>query len=323
MSVADKIQILNTIKTDIKTAINSKGGNVGDDFTTYAAAINDLETGGDGTFNITNDVSLAFSSFSIVPENIQLSDDCTKAKNLFRSCEKLTTLPDWNFLNINNGYSMCRGCLMLNDIPVVAGLTFRNMTDTQYMFYGCTDLVNVNIDITGSTNCQYMFYDCKSLGDYISLGLPNATNCQYMFYNTPQLQEVNLLSTNNVTTFAYCFYDYTKGSGQLYRVEQLDCSSVTTGGTANMFYYQTNLTDVAGFVNLGAGFEPLTKNYSFDLSQSKKLTDESLRNIIRDLADVTDKLNGYTCTLNLYNQLATSLSDEQIAIATSKGWTVA
>jgi hypothetical protein len=51
--IADKLQQLQTIKDNIKTAINNKGGNVGDDFTTYATAIDNIEGGGGGTGDCT------------------------------------------------------------------------------------------------------------------------------------------------------------------------------------------------------------------------------------------------------------------------------
>lgn len=45
MSALDKIQTLQNIKEDIKTSIQSKGVEVGDDFTTYANAIYSIEGG--------------------------------------------------------------------------------------------------------------------------------------------------------------------------------------------------------------------------------------------------------------------------------------
>lgn len=49
MNTLDKIQTLQNIKEDIKTSIQSKGVEVGDDFTTYANAIYSIEGGsGDG-----------------------------------------------------------------------------------------------------------------------------------------------------------------------------------------------------------------------------------------------------------------------------------
>lgn len=46
MSVADKLQTIQTIKSEIKTSIINKGVEVGDDFTTYASAIETIESNG-------------------------------------------------------------------------------------------------------------------------------------------------------------------------------------------------------------------------------------------------------------------------------------
>lgn len=274
MSVADKLQILNTIKTDIKTAINSKGGNVGDDFTTYATAIENIEggTGGEGYFEITNDTSLAFSQFTTVPDNIRLGSSTTKAKNLFRQCEKLTRLPDWDFSNINNAYYMCS--------------------------------------------------NCKALEGAVYLNMPKVTDCQNMFYNCPNLTSIELPDTSKCTTFANAFNDYTKGQSILNHLGEIDCTSVTSGGTANMIYYQANLEYMGGLKNLGMGFKKLSAKYTFNLTYSTKLSAESLENIIRGLADVNEISNGYTCTINIANSLVSLIPEDIIAIATRKGWTV-
>ena len=275
MSITDKLQQLDIIKADIKTAINNKGGNVGDDFTTYATAIENIEggTGGEGYFEITNDTSLAFSQFKEVPSNIRLGSSTTKAKNLFRNCEKLTTLPDWDFSNINNAYYMCSSC--------------------------------------------------KALEGAVYLNMPNVTDCANIFYNTPYLTSIELPNTSKCKTFSNAFNDYTKGDAILEHLGEIDCTSVTTAGTSNMVYYQTNLVDVGGFKNLGMGFEKLSAKYTFNLTYSTKLSAESLENIIKGLADVNDISNGYTCTMNIANTLVSLIPEDIIAIATRKGWTVA
>lgn len=48
MATADKLQAILTAKNNIKSAINSKGGNVGDVLATYADAILNLPSGGGG-----------------------------------------------------------------------------------------------------------------------------------------------------------------------------------------------------------------------------------------------------------------------------------
>ena len=54
MSIADKLQTLQTIKTDIKTSILNKGVEVTDDFSTYADAIDNITTGGGETITLTD-----------------------------------------------------------------------------------------------------------------------------------------------------------------------------------------------------------------------------------------------------------------------------
>ena len=49
MTIADKLTQLNTIKQDIKTAINNKGGSVANNFSTYAAEITALPVTSSGT----------------------------------------------------------------------------------------------------------------------------------------------------------------------------------------------------------------------------------------------------------------------------------
>lgn len=273
MSVADKLQQLVTIKADIKTAINNKGGNVSDDFTTYATAIENIEGGGEGIFEITNEISLAYSQFTEVPSNIQLGASTTNAKYLFRWCEKLTKLPDWDFSNINNAYAMCDNCTSLN-YPV-------------------------------------------------GLYMPEVINCQYMFINTPYLESINLLETSKCKSFANTFAANSTDTAALRYVGEIDCTSVTTGGTSNMFLNQKQLREIGGLKNLGMGFGKLSKAYSFNLSYSSNISVESLKNIIRGLADVNEIRNGYTCTLNIVNGLVSLIPEDIIAIATERGWTIA
>ena len=49
MAIANQLVQLDTIKQNIRTAINNKGGSVGNNFSTYAAAIAALPTGSSGT----------------------------------------------------------------------------------------------------------------------------------------------------------------------------------------------------------------------------------------------------------------------------------
>ena len=77
-----------------------------------------------------------------------------------------------------------------------------------------------------------------------------------------------------------------------------------------MFNGCSSLTDLGGFTGLKVNLE---------LSSSSKITHESLLNVINKAADVTASPK----TLTLGSTNLAKLSDEEKAIATNKGWTLA
>ena len=72
----------------------------------------------------------------------------------------------------------------------------------------------------------------------------------------------------------------------------------------------SELTDLGGFSNLAV---------SLDLSSSRKLSVDSLMNVINQAKDLSQE---GSATLTLGTNIS-KLTEEQIAIATSKGWTLA
>lgn len=88
----------------------------------------------------------------------------------------------------------------------------------------------------------------------------------------------------------------------------MDTSNVYNMDT--MFQGCTSLTDLGGFVGLKT---------NLDLSYCTKLTHNSLMNVINKAADVISSPK----TLTLGSTNLANLSDEEKAIATAKGWTLA
>ena len=87
---------------------------------------------------------------------------------------------------------------------------------------------------------------------------------------------------------------------------------------------QLNLSSGTDFTHTWAGCSSLTTlggfgaiKESIDLSASTKLTVESIMNVVNQAATVTGK------TMTLGSTNLAKLSDEQKAVATSKGWTLA
>lgn len=145
------------------------------------------------------------------------------------------------------------------------------------------------IETTGWTDMYNMFHDCKKLTTIPSYNTSKVTNMKDMFLNCYLLTTVPLFDTGGVTNVEYMFWN---------------CISLTTVG----------------------GFKDLGKQSSLDgthimIFNCPKLTYESIMNIINNLYDRATA--GYSVlTLRLNTDVFALLSDEDIAIATNKGWTI-
>lgn len=159
-----------------------------------------------------------------------------------------------------------------------------NITDMGNMFRGCaiTEVDVGTFDTTAVTNMQYMFYDCIRL---VRLNLSN--------FRTSKVTNITAMFGN-----CRCLYDLD--------FSNLDTSAVTSTPIA-MFNECPNLT------NLKVG----KINKSFKFSGCNQLSHESLLNVIAALEATEDAL-----TLTIGSTNLAKLTEEEIAVATEKGWTV-
>ena len=132
----------------------------------------------------------------------------------------------------------------------------------------------------------------------------DVTDMSYMFQDCTSLTTVLQMDTSKVNNMSYMF----QGCTSLTTVPEMDTSKVNN--MSGMFWDCTSLTDLGGFVGLKT---------NLDLSFCDKLTHDSLMNVINKAADVTAS----PATLTLGSDNLAKLSDEEKAIATGKGWTLA
>lgn len=233
-------------------------------------------------------LKLAYGTFSTIPEIIDLSG-----------------IKDWN-----NMFYNCNNITYLN-------LDLRGATSVYNMLIGaCKRDADVTLNVDGVGRLDNIFYS----SNFNSVKLLNAkpTSLSYAFgfsyiENVPEMDTSELTSAENVFNYSY---------GRIKHIPLLDFSKVErtngifggTGGT-------TNPIDITGFVNLGKGFKGNNSNYhKFDISLLY-VPRQSCLNIFNNMYDMN--LNGVTdATFVLRAADKALLSDEDIAIATSKGWTV-
>ena len=178
-----------------------------------------------------------------------------------------------------------------------------DLTDTIEIFYNCQKLTSVPLfDTRKVTDMSSMFSYCYELTSVPSFDTSNVTNMTSMFAFCYELTSVPSFDTRNVTSMRAMF----SGCSRLTSVPSFDTSNVT-----NMEYMfrSCQKLETIHFINIGA---------NLDISESTLFTREALLEIIGNLKTVTTTKRLTMGTTNL-----AKLTEEDKAIATNKGWTLA
>ena len=223
-TISEKLTQLNTIKGDIKTAINNKGGEVGNDFSTYATAINNLSTGSGGsgetyenpefyevrTQKGTNYDNL-FRGYNGPHIDVSQWDTSkvTSAQYCFSECNKTMDISSWNLSSLTNAYHMFSRFANGSKYIDLSVLDFSNVTNVENMFYySNTDYLDVrNIKLTGATSYYYLFGSCYGTElDLSNWDISKVDNLSNLCYSA-SFKKINLTGWNtvNVKNMSYIF----------------------------------------------------------------------------------------------------------------------
>lgn len=214
----------------------------------------------------------------------------------YSEVEVATSGVDINDYYISKLPNKIYGTSLLSYIKSVPPLDLNNMTVATNFFSGCMSLENIEgLNISQITDTRYMFQYCYKIKEIPQIDTSKVTNMYNMFAECSLLETIPRLNANNVKSIS------------------------------NIFYKCYNLKNLGGFENLGMAYEiSQSANYSsytLELSVSSNLTHESLMNVINNLYDIKTKgCNAQKLTLGTTN--INKLTSEEIAIATSKNWTV-
>ena len=262
------------------------------------------------------------------------TSNVTNMNRMFLSCSKLTSLDLSKFdtSNVENMGSMFSGCSNLTSLDL-SKFDTSNVTTMESMFSGCSKLTSLDLskfNTSNVTNMNGMFSNLKLTTLNLSnFNTSNVTTMANMFNNCSALTTLNLsnFNTSNVTTVGNMFFVCSNLTDV--NLSSFDFSKVTY--TDNLFSNCTNLTNLTFGTNLGKGYIQNTEQYTYYrlvLTSCTKLTHDSLMSVINGLYDLNltyDVANGgtlYTQSLVLGATNIAKLTEEEIAIATAKGWTV-
>ena len=241
-------------------------------------------------------------------------EDIAEGKTAYVNGEKITgTLKD------GGGSGSEYNAVMDTDV-------LKTNTSSSNNFILCKLLSEVpKINTTGWESTAYIYHSCTRLKEPPQIDTSNVKYMNYMFHSCEMMTKVPELNTSNVTNMSNMFYKCTS----LENLQELDASKVNN--VAYMFDNCNLLKNLGGFKNLGKAYTKQSNdygNYRLNLSTCKKLTHESLMNVINNLYDLNltyDVANGgtlYTQGLVLGSTNTAKLTAEEIAVATAKGWTV-
>ena len=330
----------NLIPENIKegTEIFGVQGNYKGEVSEYNTILNNIGVKGNPSYSgilenieeINSDISVNGTSLSLFFRYCRKlkkapyidTSNVTHMDYTFSTCENLEQIPIYNTEKVINMNRTFEYCTKLQTIPL---LNTRNVITMNGMFYSAKELLTIpSINMDKVTNTSDMFGGCTKLKEIPHINIKNVTNISGMFsgsglitakgLNTSKAQYINNL-------FASC--------ENLEEIDSLECNNVTN--IQNIIYNCSKLVNLGGFINLGKIYTQKTTNYihyKLDLSYCTELTHDSLMNVINNLYDLNLTYNVaggrklYTQSLALGRTNLAKLTEEEIAIATSKGWNI-
>ena len=222
----------------------------------------------------------------------------TSRAGMFYYCYALRIVTKLDCTGVTSTKEMFWGCYNLQVVELSNTNSNNSIED---MFYNCYSLKKIKMDCSQVSNMDEAFYYCKTLEIVELLNMTRVSKMYYTFTQCSALKSVYLSNTSTVTnmnsTFSYC--------ASLQNITKLDFSSATNlnyifSGCISMCIL--DIENINGYI---------------DLSNSTQLSRTAIVKILNNLATVTT-----TTKLSLGSVLLNKLTEEDIAIATNKNWTL-
>lgn len=179
--------------------------------------------------------------------------------------------------------------LILSSIKKIPNIDISNVVSGQFLFTRFSGITEIpNMDFNNIINADYMFSECTNLQTLNNINISNALSAQACFNNDENLKSINNINISSIVSEkSYEEWD----SPVLYMFVR--CSQLETISFSESI------------------------NVSIDFSHCTLLNHESLLGIISVLSTTST-----TKVMNFGTANLTKLTDEEKAIATSKGWTL-
>lgn len=298
----------------IKKLYITENGLYDNDFEAYKPVVVDVpQISEDGTLlkTLLDETKTAHGLFrnykGISVDNLINYIDTSKVTNMesmFAYCSNLTSVPLLATFNVTTMSDMFTNCNSLTTIPE---LDTSNVTIMEHMFSNCSNLISIpKLDTSKVVNMIYMFYNCSNLKSIPLLNTSNVREMQSFVEGCSSLTTFPELDTSNVTSFYGCF----KNCSQLTSIPNLQIKDDSNSRFEYMFDGCSSLTSIGMY-----GFAK-----SINISQTA-LEHDALVAFLNQAGTANNRYGQQKITMG--SAKLALLSDQEKAIATNKGWTLA
>ena len=266
-----------------------------------------------GTYNAPSNID-GYNTVSVnVPQSGGTGFDFNQLnKVIFRTNGATLDLTGLDTSTFNTMSNMFSNCSYLTSLDL-SSFNTSNVTDMNSMFSSCVSIESIyisNWDTSKVANMIYMFYHCSKITslDLSHFNTRNVTNMNSMFCDCENLTSLNISNwdTSKVTNMDSMF-------SNCRNLASLDISNWNTSNVTSMntmFYYCLSLETI-----ISDGLQLPDINLSNIGLDSSPLTVDSIVGLLNALPTTT---NGYSFQIGSTN--IAKLSEDQKAIATTKGW---
>lgn len=301
-----KVILNDTTLTNIANAIRNKNGETN----TYLPSempqkILDIQSGGGG-YNV---------------EFAYANGDSTSVNKFNTEFDENVTYNLKNFLSNYKYYSE----------PVTNGKKIK-ISNANSMFYGGSKgmAVTYNFDVSGfdMSKCfdiSHMFRECSAISNivgYENWDTKNIRELTYLFYGCSSIKELDLSNWNldNLITISGSNFDYCSSLTKLILPDlpKLSSTSIFSG-------YASRIPAISDFrFKDGCTFcRDMKSDVSLNLTCIWQGKTDTIKSKYENFANsIGENTTAYTRTIKLYTTLYNSLTDEQKAILTDKGYTI-
>ena len=257
---------------------------------------------------------------------------------MFSSCVSLKRIPDIDFSNVTNTAAMFNSCHSLESVPP---LNITGSTDTIQMFYNCHSLKSIDgLATNSSTDFNIMFYNCYNLtrlpDDFTTVSASDSDAFERWLgytYNLTEITEGTCSGFGNAGVTDYqeafeatyfsklpdSFTGINNNADNITKMPQMFNSAfgvrhVPTIDASNVSSSTTDTFYNSYCLESGGILSGITQNVSYRRTNMDR----------EAMVAVFSGLGNASRTININETPAEgNLTDEDKAIATNKGWTIA